>query len=99
MFVQYQCLALYPWRCSCLSFEAFCPIFVLSGSAIASLGLSWRLFVPTQSLNRIGPSRQLVPLSGMAFLSNCALFHVICRACFIVCLRPSFFTGLGWECF
>src|SRR6218665_3021706 len=28
----YNCLALYPWRCSCLSFGAFCPIFVLSGS-------------------------------------------------------------------
>jgi len=38
----YYCLALrlYPWHCSCLSFGTFCPIFVLSGSAIASLGLS-----------------------------------------------------------
>src|SRR6218665_4186319 len=41
-------------------------------------------------LSRIGPSRRLVPLSGMAFLSNCALFHVIFRARFIVSLRPSF---------
>src|SRR6218665_1548177 len=51
--------------------------------------------VLTQPLNRIGPSRRLVPLSGMAFLSNCALFHVIFRARFIVSLRPSFLPGPG----
>src|SRR6218665_2618133 len=35
--------------------------------------------------------------AGMAFLSNCALFHVIFRARFIVSLRPSFLlrSGLG----
>jgi len=33
--------------------------------------------VTIRPLNRIGPSRRLVPLSGMAFLSNCALFHTI----------------------
>jgi len=38
----------------------------------------------------IGPSRWLVPLSGMTFLSNCALFHMIFRARFIVSLKPSF---------
>src|SRR6218665_1197427 len=45
----------------------------------------------------IGPSWWLVPLSEMAFLSNCALFHVIFRARFIVSLRPSFLPrpGLG----
>src|SRR6218665_477301 len=31
----------------------------------------------------------------MAFLSNCALFHVIFRARFIVSLRPSFLPGPG----
>src|SRR6218665_415793 len=31
----------YPWRCSCLSFGAFCPFIVLPGSTITSLGLSW----------------------------------------------------------
>src|SRR6218665_3617175 len=40
-------VSLYPWRCSCLSFGAFCPIFVLPGSAIISLGLWWRLFDTT----------------------------------------------------
>src|SRR6218665_1950375 len=51
--------------------------------------------VLTWPLNRIGPSRRLVPLSGMAFLSNCALFHVIFRARFIVSLRPFFLPGPG----
>src|SRR6218665_2551297 len=37
--IVYNCLALYPWRCSCLSFGVFCLIFFLSGSAITSLGL------------------------------------------------------------
>ena len=55
--------------------------------------------VLTRPLNRIGPSRRLVPLSGMAYLSNCALFHVIFRARFIVSLRPSFSPGLGSERF
>src|SRR6218665_2615013 len=54
-----------------------------------------RYHVLTRPLNRIGPSWWLVPLSGMAFLSNCALFHVICQARFIVCLRNSICPGLG----
>src|SRR6218665_305578 len=53
--------------------------------------------VLTRPLNRIGPSRRLVPLSGMAFLSNCALFHMIFRARFIVSLRPSFFPPPGLK--
>ena len=51
--------------------------------------------VLTRTLNRIGPSRRLVPLSGMAFLSNCAHFHVIFRARLIVSFRPSFLPGPG----
>ena len=79
------------WRCSCISFGAFCPIIVLPGSKITSLSevVTISYHVLTCPLNRIGPSRRLVPLSGMAFLSNCALFHVIFRARFIVFLRPS----------
>jgi len=53
--------------------------------------------VLTLPLSRIGPSRRLVPLSGMAFLLNYALFHMIFRAHFIVSLTPSFLPrpGLG----
>src|SRR6218665_3322979 len=51
--------------------------------------------VLTRPLNRIGPFRRLVPLSRMAFPSNCTLFHVIFRARFIVSLRPSFLPGPG----
>ena len=58
----YNCLALYPWRCSCLSFGAFCPIFVLSGSAITSLGYYYlipRSFTSTKqnrAFSAAGPS-------------------------------------------
>src|SRR6218665_652022 len=41
-----------------------------------------------RAFSAAGPS-----LSGMAFHSNCALFHVIFRARFIVSLRPSFLPG------
>ena len=51
--------------------------------------------VLTRPLNRRGPSRRLVHLSGMAFHSNCALFHVVFRARFIVSLKHSFLPGPG----
>ena len=55
--------------------------------------------VLTRPLNRIMPSRRLFSLSGMAFVSNYTLYHVIFRARFIVSLRLSFCPGLGWERF
>jgi len=71
-----------------------CPVRVGDRFSRPLVMTSWYC-VLTRPLNRIGPSRLLVPLSGIAFLSNCALFHVIYRARFIVSLRPSFLPGPG----
>src|SRR6218665_2057239 len=86
------------WRCVLGVAPAYLSeLFVLSSSypgrrSLRSAFLGDYL-VPrsytSRPLNRIGRSRRPVPLSGMAFLSNCALFHVICRARFVASLRPS----------
>src|SRR6218665_23105 len=80
------------WRCILGVAPAYLSeFFVLSSSCPGRRSLrsasSGDYLIPRSS-------RRLVPLSGMTFLSNCALFHVIFRAHFIISLGPS---SLPWP--